>query len=81
MVIISVVDGSIETPSPIYHRLSSDVNLRIASIPVYMTNHYPVPVAITHVQIPSSAATVVSITDIADNTRFLVGNRIIDHYH
>ena len=70
----SVIKGSIDTSSPIYYRLASDMHLRIVSIPVRMKNHYPVPVAITHINIPMSVATVISITDLANNTRFLVSD-------
>ena len=44
-----------------------------------MHNHYDVPVAVTHVGIPEIAATLVSISDRADFSRFIVS--ILFSYH
>lgn len=49
-----------------------DLTTRIVSIPVVMHNGYAVPVAVTHVGIPELAATLVSISDRADFSRFIV---------
>ena len=66
------MNGSIATISPIYYQIPLDLNTRIESIPVTMHNHYAVPVAVTHVGIPEIAATLVSISDRADFSRFIV---------
>ena len=68
----SILQGSIDTKSPIFYCLKPSIRTKILPISLDMFNHYNVPVAVTRVGISDAAATYIAVSDQWNSTRFLV---------
>ena len=74
-----VVVGSIVAPSPLFFELKPSVTSKLVTIPISLFNNYSVPVVITRIGIPDSAATLISTSDHWNTKRFTVRTPRVSH--
>lgn len=65
-----VVNGTIVTESPLYYCLKSSVRSKLVTIPIRMRNFFNTPVVITHIGIPETVTSLLSISNHRNETRF-----------
>lgn len=71
-----VVNGSIETPSPLYFCLKPSMRSKLVMIPVKLHNGFNIPVAITHIGISTLVASLLSVSTFQNETRFTMNPSI-----